>query len=468
MCILLWTLPDNNHPRFKFVFASNRDEFMRRPASRPAFWDLATILQRPAVAADGDSHTPTVPLDLSSVGILSSLDTQPALKAEDYDIEIACSSNPEDQSSNASHFHVQAKNIPGTWLGITTHGDLVALTNYREELTYRPPAGFVPLSRGKVPSEYLASMAASHAVRVAVPEATDVYPVTTSAAVTTTTTTPLTSERRDLADAWIHKLAERWEKDFEGFNLLVVHEGGSKQYVGSNREGAEVHILAKDNCIQNGASTTTTSQEKTISSDSVAGVSNSVFPQPWTKVKRGTRALTNVLNKNLEVFGSNPSLDSELYDDQTELAWMVIQLLTMMRIHTSPFVADCTTPDQIYAALRERVFIPQVGVIPMWGPGAARQGGLPPASHDYGTRSSTIVLFGRRSNIAVYVEKVWYDDWDTELGHRPEYAADSAEGLVWWQGEIGQPPASWKQIQGDELEQLLMRAKSIEDPKSVL
>ncbi|KAF9972583.1 hypothetical protein BGZ73_004284 [Actinomortierella ambigua] len=457
MCILLWTLPNNNHPRFKFVFASNRDEFMRRPASRPAFWDLATILQ-PSASASGDSVTPVLPLNLSSVGILSSLDTQPSLKAEDYDIEIACSSTTEGHPGKDNTFHVQAKNIPGTWVGITTHGDLVALTNYREELTYRPPPGFIPLSRGKVPSEYLASMAASHAVRLNVPEATDAHPVSI---------TPKPS-RGDLADVWIHKLAKRWQKDFEGFNLLVVHDGGSKQYVGSNREGAEVHVLAKELKVGDSADATTESQVTTVSQCSVAGVSNSVFPQPWKKVNRGTQALADVLNKDLKVFGTNPTLNSDMYDDQTEIAWMVIQLLTMMRVHTSPFPADCTSPADIYAALRERVFIPQVGVIPIWGPGSGAKGGLPPASHDYGTRSSTIVLFGRKSNVAVYVEKVWYGEWDTELGHRPEYAADSAEGLVWWQGEIGQPPDTWKQIQGDELEQLLVLAKSIDDPKSVI
>ncbi|KAG0240092.1 hypothetical protein BGW41_007185 [Actinomortierella wolfii] len=477
------------------VLASNRDEFMRRPTSRPNFWDLASILQSPSTT--NGSVAEDMPLDLSSVGILSSLDLQPALKAEDYDIEIECipsaaspcSTPPESNGNSSSHHHhqsktlrVQAKDIPGTWLGMTTHGDVVTLTNYREELTYRPPPGFIPLSRGKVPSEYLASMAVSHAAELAAPPATSIelgsstettfstddaaFPVTANS--TTEPSPSLTTppkKKRDLANAWIHKLAKRWQKDFEGFNLLVVHDGGSKQYVGSNREGAEVHILARDSDDNN---TSTATKTTVISRDSVAGVSNSVFSRPWRKVNWGAEGMTEVLNRDLKVFGTNPTQLTDAYDEQTELAWMAIQLLTMMRVHTLPFPEDCTTPSQIYEALRERVFIPQVGVMPIWGPGSDAKNGLPPPRYDYGTRSSTIILFGRHTNVAVYVEKVWYGDWDENLGMRPEYASDSAEGLVWWQGEIGRPPAEWRQISGEELEQLIERAKSVVDPTIVL
>ncbi|KAI8080551.1 NRDE protein-domain-containing protein [Thamnidium elegans] len=74
MCILFWTV--DNHPKYRFVFAANRDEFLQRPTSRAKFWDP--------------------PHD----NILAGTDLE--------------------------------QNIFGTWLGITKEGRFAALTNFRE------------------------------------------------------------------------------------------------------------------------------------------------------------------------------------------------------------------------------------------------------------------------------------------------------------------------------------------------
>ncbi|GET01781.1 NRDE family protein [Rhizophagus clarus] len=74
MCILFWTL--DNHPKYKFIFAANRDEYLNRPTSYASWWH---------------------PNILSGIDLLRS----------------------------------------GTWLGINRYGNFSALTNYRED--YHPP-----------------------------------------------------------------------------------------------------------------------------------------------------------------------------------------------------------------------------------------------------------------------------------------------------------------------------------------
>src|SRR2546421_12416754 len=76
MCILLIT---TSHPHYPFILINNRDEFIRRPTSRPHWW-------------------PSAPHILSSI-----------------DLE-----RPEH----------------GTWLGLTRSGRLAVLTNYRESNTH--------------------------------------------------------------------------------------------------------------------------------------------------------------------------------------------------------------------------------------------------------------------------------------------------------------------------------------------
>ncbi|KAG0248877.1 hypothetical protein BG011_009822, partial [Mortierella polycephala] len=195
---------------------------------------------------------------------------------------------------------------------------------------------------------------------------------------------------------------------------------------------------------------------------SVVGVSNSVFSRPWDKVKIGTQALAKTLNESIEVFGAGthaalrtpaegssstedmssqpvtptPALgDQLLADDIKEVAWL-------------PFAEeDSQDLNDAGAALRERVFIPWV----KWG--------VPP--YEYGTRSSTIVLFGRQSRLGVYVEKTWYGPVDEATGRNVLYEPNSAEGVVWWQGLVGQPRQEWKRIQGEELEGLFQVANDI-------
>ncbi|KAK9766106.1 hypothetical protein K7432_005068 [Basidiobolus ranarum] len=77
MCINFWTL---NHPKYKFAFASNRDEFLRRATERAKFWE-------------------------TSRDVLSGVDTTYVTSTEP---------------------------LGGTWLGVNTKGRFISLTNFRE------------------------------------------------------------------------------------------------------------------------------------------------------------------------------------------------------------------------------------------------------------------------------------------------------------------------------------------------
>ncbi|KAI8328688.1 NRDE protein-domain-containing protein [Choanephora cucurbitarum] len=100
MCILFWTV--DNHPKYRFLFASNRDEFKKRPTTRAHFWESPH--QHILAGTDLEVHL-----------------TDPSLKN-------------------------------GTWLGITRSGRFSALTNFREQQKHQSS-----LSRGLLVRDYLQS-----------------------------------------------------------------------------------------------------------------------------------------------------------------------------------------------------------------------------------------------------------------------------------------------------------------------
>ncbi|KAG0017396.1 hypothetical protein BGZ80_008320 [Entomortierella chlamydospora] len=427
MCILLWTLPTSNHPRFKFAFASNRDESITRETSRADFWDVESILNRATNPTKVSTNTAqaepgSLPgngnVDGSNgdkIGILSGQDKQPA-QTENYVFkETETTATGEEKVT----LMLSTEDVPGTWLGITTHGDLVGLTNYRETAEYlaqkRPPK----LSRGKVCGEFLVTMAAAR----------------DGGAVA-----------NDRAEQWIKRRAIGWDTEFEGLNLLVVQNAGEQQCVGGNREGSELTVY---NTPENAV--ISDHPRQSIEPGSVVGVSNSVFKRPWSKVHIGTQALEKTLNESISLFGAGPRASLQAQhrsnthphlasdDDTVELAWLVIEMLTLLRVNTKPFPKDISESASLVLGLRERVFIPLV--------------------HEYGTRSSTVVLFGRNNRLAVFVEKVWHGPPDETTGDRIEFAPDSTDGLLWLQGLVGQPRKEWKRIEGQELEDLVRSAK---------
>ncbi|KAG0347716.1 1,3-beta-glucanosyltransferase [Podila humilis] len=439
------------------AFASNRDEFLDRETSQADFWDIDSILfkaqsLRPDLfeetikIAISETGTPTeVEAPHCRVGILSGQDLQFS-NAINYTVtEITTDPATGKETTTLT---LSTKDIPGTWLGITTHGDLVALTNYREALAYIPQASPPKLSRGKVCGEYLVSMAAIH--NNCTPDNNDSENATST-------------KNKSQAEHWLRKRGLQWENEFEGLNLLVVQDGGDRQCVGGNREGSGLTIYGG----KKGQIMATVAEG--VRPWSFTGLSNSVYTRPWVKVEKGVEAMRVGMDKSLKLFGDGATaelLEKQLNNENgrsgtttttttvdassLELAWMVLEMLDMMRRITAPIDMEIATAQDLIVGLRERVFVPKIHFFDPKLP--------------YGTRSSTVVLFGREgngpsSNVAVYAEKSWYGPVDSETKTRPRYEADSAEGLVWWQGKIGQSPCEWKKIQGEELETLLEAAR---------
>ena len=90
MCLILLAL--DAHPSYKLILAANRDEYYERPSEPPHFWEKATHLLAGRDLAAG-----------------------------------------------------------GTWLGITRHGRIAAITNYRDPSSFRKEAP----SRGKLATDFL-------------------------------------------------------------------------------------------------------------------------------------------------------------------------------------------------------------------------------------------------------------------------------------------------------------------------
>ncbi|KAF9363755.1 hypothetical protein BGX34_003404 [Mortierella sp. NVP85] len=421
MCLILWTLPHNNHPRIKFAFASNRDECLDRPTAPANFWDIP-----PTNNTLNNKET-------TRTGILCGIDQKPPR------------ANLRDD-----------RELPGTWVGITTDGDLIALTDYLEHPSYyknRHRAGPKP-SRGQLCGDFLVSMAESGSER-----------------------------QHDDAEKWVRRYAKDWDTAMEGLNLLVVKNGGDQQCIGANREGAELLVLHNNaterhsvpedqsslsqvvsKCNEAVPSTFSASSElhptnqdaPRIPQGTVTGLSNSTFARPWRRVELGSRALEAALEKSLERFGyghrascphKNESCTSD--HDMNELAWFVIEALTVLRTHAEPYPELVESWDVFTSGIGDRVFVPRTGMEHL---------SLPHVKREYGTRSSTVVLFGRNGQ-AVYVEKNWYTPRCPTTGERRLFDADSAEGVIWWQGKIGQPRDEWVRVQGDELEALFKNAR---------
>ncbi|ORZ26627.1 hypothetical protein BCR41DRAFT_203011 [Lobosporangium transversale] len=420
MCILLWTLPFCNHPRFKFAFASNRDEFMGREAARADFWDIPSVLKR--------ANTPKQPnRGTCGVGILSGQDLQPS-QAVNYVIQ-ETETLPDGQEKTT--LVLPTEDVPGTWLGITTHGDLVGLTNYRETMAYLAEKRSPKLSRGKVCGEYLIAMASAHENHYRRQQQQSMVSdnCDSSSSITAATGVP-----KDRAEQWIRKRAVGWDTEFEGLNLLVVQNAGDQQSVAGNREGSELFVFnetSRSNAAKVAIATSYDSDpldnsNPTILPGSVVGVSNSVFKRPWTKVDIGVQALEKILNKSIELFGAgskaslresaaslipspssnSPSIPSPpstndgrpiiSNDDQKEIAWLVIQMLTLLRVNTKPFPDDRGEKDVLAKinGLRERVFIPKITL-----------GITDSHDYDYARRSQTVLARNNESTPFLFKNK---------------------------------------------------------------
>lgn len=192
----------------------------------------------------------------------------------------------------------------GTWLGVTAAGRFAALTNFRDAREMRPREPDEP-SRGALVRGFLES---------------DAAPV-----------------------AYLADVAERAAR-YRGFNLIAA-DAGTVAYV-SNRASsapASPEGLRRDRAVR-------------VVEPGIHGLSNHLLDTPWPKVRRGTRALHELLSGDREA-------DIEA-------------LLAVLRDETIP--PDVELPDTGIGLERERVLAPMFIRTPF-----------------YGTRCSTVVLVDR-------------------------------------------------------------------------
>ncbi|KFY89142.1 hypothetical protein V500_05928 [Pseudogymnoascus sp. VKM F-4518 (FW-2643)] len=313
MCILLVS---TEHPAYALVVIDNRDEFILRPTSRPHWWRA---------------------------------NTQEVLSARDL--------QREEQ---------------GTWLGITKHGNLAVLTNYRE---------------------------------------TDVndkeHPVQGSRSRGGMVTAWLTSHEDEDAGAFVERLLEgEGVKDVGGFSLLCGKlrrrkEGERKEItplaIVSNRCGAaeEVPWIGEKR-------------------GEVYGLSNTSYMDPvtWPKVELGKEKLSRAITETVE---------ESLGEDH-----FVRKLFDVLDTDTLP-PANGQSFEELIFQLRESIFIPSIGdAVPAVGitkpdrklsdaverleeaetPNIAAP---PIMSGTYGTQRQTIVLVDWDGKVS-FIERSLWDD----------------------------------------------------------
>lgn len=134
MCIVLLTTA---HPSYALIVIDNRDEFILRPTSRPHWWTSVPEKAPDAAKSNGAAAN----------GNHSNRDAQ--------------HSGPRETQDTLSSRDLQRAEH-GTWLGVTKHGNLAVLTNYRETDTSdsacpvhaaRSRGGMVTAWLGASPSE---------------------------------------------------------------------------------------------------------------------------------------------------------------------------------------------------------------------------------------------------------------------------------------------------------------------------
>lgn len=178
MCLIAFAV--QQHPDYPLVLIANRDEFHRRPSAPADFWDQGT--EEKEIFAGKD--------------LLAG----------------------------------------GTWLGISTHGSLAAITNYREGNSDKQNA----LSRGQLTSDFL-----------------------------------MQSQEALSAQEYSQKLISDFHQ-YNGFNLLTLDQSGL--FYTSNRSKAN--------------------QAPQQVSTGIHGLSNAQLNTPWPKVVRIKHALQQILSNN--------------------------------------------------------------------------------------------------------------------------------------------------------------------------
>ncbi|KAK9470981.1 NRDE protein-domain-containing protein [Dipodascopsis tothii] len=325
MCILLLTTA---HPKYALILLSNRDEYLNRKTSTAEFW-------HPKILS---------PLDLARP---------------------------------APH---------GTWLGITRHGRLAVVLNYRED-----GENYVgKLSRGLLVREFLSDQKTTH----------------------------------DWAAQAITRM-EELSGDVGGFSLvcgeLKPNGSGLEEFaIITNRsrslgEGtAWIFGDDNDNEYTGDEDIRQSIMEKTY------GISNSLYWQPWPKVHRGREMLSTIILNSLKQ-NSSAHLNEE--EQQQALIESLLDLLSVNSISESVLASG--DPDLLFKSLGESIFIPAFHTGRATATGTPADYSQPREDSGYkymkggyyGTRTQTVVLVSTSGEVT-YVEKTLHNCDDNTAGNQ--------------------------------------------------
>ncbi|KAF8535837.1 NRDE protein-domain-containing protein [Trichophaea hybrida] len=250
----------------------------------------------------------------------------------------------------------------GTWLGVSKNGRLAILTNFREESS---AAAIGEKSRGAMITLFLTS-----------PD-----PVTTP------------------TKTWIHRVLETGEmKGVGGFSMLC----GTLRPGGENLE--ELAIISNRTLYRDDGVEIATHWVGGTKSET-HGLSNSLFDDPWPKVKLGEKLLSEAVKMAVE---ENIS-EEELLE----------QCFAVLSHNTLPLIKSDDTYETEMDALMLSIFIPAFDAAAEHAttPNGQRAHSpdpkikpenVPPSPRLYGTTQQTVILVDTKGRLK-YVERTLYD-----------------------------------------------------------
>ncbi|KAK0542377.1 hypothetical protein OC846_002424 [Tilletia horrida] len=283
----------------------------------------------------------------------------------------------------------------GTWLGITKSGRFGALLNYTE-LPPPPPAPELGISKYLSRGEFVRRWLAAHDAKEG--------PASISG-------------NRDL-DSFLQEVNDK-KAMFPGFNLLVgevVPKSASADdeerafrlgYVSNRTQGEDARPLILETDVEG----------KALGQCSVCGLSNSVYQDPWSKVKEGR----DKLRSTLESWHRQTGLQAPDARDATESEEkeLIEGLFTLLGTNSEPDLPE-GQPQNIRATI---MVPPFVNTFSKQRPGASVSdptsasktsktepdtAAAAEKTNDepwYGTRLSTVILIRRRDGAATFVER---------------------------------------------------------------
>lgn len=257
----------------------------------------------------------------------------------------------------------------GTWLGITRTGRLAVLTNYREPTSL---AALAEKSRGAMVTSFL----------------------------TSTTTDSSTSE-------WLHSLQATGDLyGVGGFSLLCGVLRPKDIALGTLQPLAVIsnRTPAGDDGVENGATWIAGEKGETW------GLSNSLFGDPWPKVKRGEGILAEVVDTAVKEGKNEEELLESLFG--------VLSFDTLPKLsrdsasyHTQMESLKHSIYIPAFSACHERVDAHPADMTPITDEDPAKANIQTQWWRDrkYGTQTQTTILVGRDGRVK-YVERTLFDD----------------------------------------------------------